>query len=578
MKASTYVKVLNIASGFSIPLDAVTQTIAIMAVRGVGKTHTAVVLAEEMLKQGQPVCIYDPTGAWYGLKSSKDGKKPGFPVVIFGGEHADVPLEETAGATIAKVIVDRRIPTVLDVSLMRKAARIRFMTDFAETLYHRNRDPLHVIFDEAQTVAPQKLYPESAKLLGAIEDIFLQGRRRGLGCTLISQRPALVNKNVLTQCSVLIAMRIIGPQDRAAIDDWIDAHGDKAEAKSVLASLPSLQRGEGWVWSPGWLRSLTRVRFRERETFDSSATPEVNKHVARPTVVAEIDLEALGDEIRQTVEKTKADDPRVLKQRIAELERQLAKPAQIVEKIVNVVPASLIDGTQLILEEVQARATADLSRELAELINKYRTEPPTKKLTGGSSDHGHHSGSIPRTIAPRSHGAINRPPDPVGTISPETRREIKKSGGSRRMLIALAQRQRTGLSAKQLGVRAGLSPGSGTFSTYLAALRSQGYIDGSRSLIQITDAGLAFLGDYDPLPTGRELLAYWLNELGGGASRMLAAAAAVYPAAMTAEEVGEAANISAASGTFSTYLAKLRKLELVEGTRDRLRASAELFE
>jgi hypothetical protein len=33
---------------------------------------------------------------------------PGFPVVIFGGEHADVPLEETAGATSRRVIVEKR--------------------------------------------------------------------------------------------------------------------------------------------------------------------------------------------------------------------------------------------------------------------------------------------------------------------------------------------------------------------------------------------------------------------------------------------------------------------------------------
>ena len=46
---------------------------------------------------------------------------------------------------------------------------------------------------------------------------------------------------------------------------------------------------------------------------------------------------------------------------------------------------------------------------------------------------------------------------------------------------------------------------------------------------------------------------------------------------LTKEEVGERANISTAGGSFSTYLSRLRSLELVTGNRE-LRASEELFE
>jgi DNA helicase HerA-like ATPase len=86
-----------LGDNLQLPLDFVTQTQAILAKRGVGKSYTASVEAEEMLKAGQQVVVIDPTGAWWGLKSSADGKHPGFSIVVFGGEHADVPLEETAG-------------------------------------------------------------------------------------------------------------------------------------------------------------------------------------------------------------------------------------------------------------------------------------------------------------------------------------------------------------------------------------------------------------------------------------------------------------------------------------------------
>lgn len=320
-------KTLNISKELKLPLNAVTQTFAIMAKRGVGKTHTASVMAEEMLKQNQPVVVYDPTSAWWGLKSSADGKRPGFPIVIFGGEHADVPLEESAGEMIATVIVERRMSAILDCGLMRKGARIRFMTAFCEALYHKNREPLHFFIDEAQTVAPQNLkaMPEIARLVGALEDIILQGRRRGLGVTVISPRPAILNTSIRSACEVLIAMQIVGPHDRKAIQEWIDVHGDDINAaKEMMSTLSSLKRGEAWIWSPAWLEIFLRTKFRSRETFDSSATPEVGSHVTAPSKMADVDLKKLGAEIAATVERVKADDPKALRARIAVLERDLS--------------------------------------------------------------------------------------------------------------------------------------------------------------------------------------------------------------------------------------------------------------
>jgi DNA-binding IclR family transcriptional regulator len=137
------------------------------------------------------------------------------------------------------------------------------------------------------------------------------------------------------------------------------------------------------------------------------------------------------------------------------------------------------------------------------------------------------------------------------------------AGGKRRMMVALAQRP--GLSARQLGIRAGLSSSSGTFSTYLGALRAAGWLDGTRDSMALTSDGLAALGNYTPLPTGPGLFNYWKAELGSsGASRMLQALYDAHPEMLTKARLAERAGISPASGTFSTYLGKLRSLELVQ--------------
>ena len=60
---------MKIAPNLTLPDEAVTQTFALLARRGAGKTHTASVIAEEMLKAGHQIVVLDPIGAWWGLRS-----------------------------------------------------------------------------------------------------------------------------------------------------------------------------------------------------------------------------------------------------------------------------------------------------------------------------------------------------------------------------------------------------------------------------------------------------------------------------------------------------------------------------
>ena len=69
---------LNIAPDLNLASDVVTQTFAILAIRRVGKTYTASVIAEEMMKAGLPFVALDPIGAWWGLRAGADGKHEGF--------------------------------------------------------------------------------------------------------------------------------------------------------------------------------------------------------------------------------------------------------------------------------------------------------------------------------------------------------------------------------------------------------------------------------------------------------------------------------------------------------------------
>jgi DNA helicase HerA-like ATPase len=114
---------LRISREFSLPAEAVSETFAILAKRGAGKTYTAAVLVEELLKAGLHVVVVDPVGVWRGLRASADGQGEGLPIVILGGDYGDVPLEVGAGELIADLVVEEGLSVVLDLSIPKTRRR-----------------------------------------------------------------------------------------------------------------------------------------------------------------------------------------------------------------------------------------------------------------------------------------------------------------------------------------------------------------------------------------------------------------------------------------------------------------------
>jgi uncharacterized protein len=583
-----HVKTIRIAPDLDLPLDVVTQTLAMIARKGGGKTYLAQLIAELMLDAGAQIAALDIVGNWFGLRLAADGKRKGKDIVILGGEHGDVPLTPASGAHVARFLVEKRVSAVLDISTFRRGEQKRFAGEFADELFHAKktqRSPMHLFLEEAQLVAPQRVQPDEARMLGAFELIVRLGRNYGIGCSLITQRPQSVNKEVLTQVECLCVLQVNGVPERKALDEWVQEAG--ADRK-LVNELPGLERGEGYVWSPGWLRTFKRVRFARKSTFDASATPEVGKE-SKAAKLAEVDVAALRSSLAEVVEQAEKEDPKALRRRVAELERDLAKasrniPENIPSKVERVEVPVLKDAQILRLEQVAEKLRLDAETAL-ERIGK--TAETARAIAREVLDGLDRAKPIPGVRRPPAHAmqraaAVGAPPARRPLAAPNARAAATPpapgevsvgNSGLRRMLIALAQRPQ-GLTNQQLGVRAGVSSRSGTFSTYLGRARSQGWIDG-RGTVRITDAGLAALGHYDPLPEGAELAAYWIAELGGGAARMLRALVDAYPNALTNEQLGQAAQISHVSGTFSTYLGRLRALELVTG-RGELRASEEL--
>lgn len=257
---------INLGSS-RLPINAATKTFAILAKRGAGKSYCGAVMAEEFFKNNIPFVVFDPIDVWWGLRLNKDGKSKGLPIVVFGLEHADITIDREMGRRIAQAVVKHNISCVISTFGMPKVAQRHLISEFAEEILNINNTPRHVFIEEAHEYVPQRVFGAMSKTFNSVSNLIVMGRNRGLGVTILNQRAATVNKDVLTQIDTLLAFRNIAPQDRKALKEWVEYHAAEGDFESFMKSLPSLPTGEGWIWSPEFLGIFERIKIRERETF-----------------------------------------------------------------------------------------------------------------------------------------------------------------------------------------------------------------------------------------------------------------------------------------------------------------------
>jgi hypothetical protein len=562
---------LSLGPGLRLPDDFATRRAAVIAMSGGGKTYTASVLAEEFVDAGHPFYALDPTGAWWGLRSSATGKQKGLPVVVIGGEHGDVPLDERSGAAIADLVVGEPSFYVIDMDgIESRAGEIRFATAFLERLYRaksKQRAALHGFWDEADLFAPQAKGPEETRMLGAAEAIIRRGRIRGLGTTMITQRPAVLNKNVLTQIDVLIALKVIGPQDRKAIRDYLDGVADPELRDEVLGSLASLGLGEAWVYGPGLQPALyRRVKVRERRTFNSSATgggaqPEVK--------LADVDLDALRERLAASIEKAKAEDPRELRRllrerdgRIADLEAELdqVEPERVEVPVLTDDAREALNEAASAITDAQGQmidAIAEASRLLGGLVDQLgvTNEPPRR----------------PAPAPPVRRAPAARPSPPPAPGPPPPRRDAGDgsiSGPEQKVIDSLAWWEVLGLAPVtrlQAAMVAGYHPRTKGFLNALGALRSGGLIDYPHAGdVVLTDAGRAHAQQPAFPPTEDALQQMIFDQVGSRRTSLLREVIAVYPNPMPRTELAERLGYHERTKGFLNDLGSLRTLGLIE--------------
>lgn len=575
---------LHVSKDLTLPVDVAGEALALLAKRGAGKTNTGIVLAEEMHKARIQFVVLDPVGAWWGLRSKLD-------VPIIGGLHGDLELSPTAGALLADVLIESGQSMVLDTSgFATKAEVARFVRDFLDHLYRRlGQQPrlIHVFLEEADEFAPQKPFKEETRMLSAVEQVVRRGRGRGMGITLITQRSAVLNKNVLEQADILVAMRTTGPNDRKAIQGWVGLHTEGDE-EGVVESLPSLADGEAWIWNPE-RDLLKRAQIRMRDTIDVAGRIRAGEKRV-DVALKPIDLTKLGAEIEATAEKQRENDPAELRKRIRALENEVAKKPKVDPGFVAWANDRIheLEARETETVEVPAISDADirvLRNEAQDLIAEgaelrkhadYIDEAVKPilegldKITGARAPVTAEDARPPTRPHPssRAGGAPARDArrrEPAPSAAPPSLDGENVKAGARRIVETLARHHPMKVTRSQLGTLAKFKITGGTFQTYFSQLKRLGLIQEIGDEISVTEAGLEFVGVVHQEPmTPDEVVDMWRGSLKAGARRMLDEVLTVgRDGEMTKEELAERLDMAVTGGTFQTYLSTLRRNGLV---------------
>jgi len=137
--------------------------------------------------------------------------------------------------------------TVLDLSrvpfdvinvLVSLLGRIIF--DFNLWNSSRQNFPVLIVFEEAHTYLSGLSRSNAARK--TVERIAKEGRKYGVSCMIVSQRPSEISETITAQCNNFIAMRLLNPNDQNYVRKLVpDA------LSSLIDILPTLQQGEAFV-------------------------------------------------------------------------------------------------------------------------------------------------------------------------------------------------------------------------------------------------------------------------------------------------------------------------------------------
>ena len=352
--------------------------IFLTAMSGGGKSYAAKVLCEELITAGYPLIIIDPEGEYASLREL-------FSTVIIGGSFADIPLSEAIiNQTIQTILTSQKpLIAIYDLNLLLSSERNAMAALIQESLFasaSKYRRPLFFIVEECQLIAPQTLSKgQDSKSVDISVDIAKRGRKRGINSIWITQRPAAVTKEVITQCNLWLFGRLIHKTDLDQIKDFLKDAGIEKTQVMKLENQFYLYNG----------KDSQLVKFRKMKIKDLAKTPtlgETIELVRSKDRSLESIIKDLVQRAQQEQEKQKAREDKLVKleQQVQRLEQKLLEKEEHIKRLnhdldlvgrIKIVTGSSADNEALqkVLDERHSleKERKSLEKQLLDMQQQY---------------------------------------------------------------------------------------------------------------------------------------------------------------------------------------------------------------
>jgi hypothetical protein len=319
---------------------------------GSGKSNTASVVAEKLLDRGLSLLIVDIDGEYYGLKEE-------YEILHVGAdEECDIQVSPEHAGKIAELALEKHVPIILDISSFLDESKAKEL--LLETARHlfakekKKKQPFLLVVEEIHEWLPEGGgLDECGRMLIKVAK---RGRKHGLGICGISQRPADVKKDFITQCDWLVWHRLTWGNDTKVVQrilgsdyaDWVE----------------DLNDGEGFLMTD-WDEDVRQVQFQRKRTFDAGATPGLDDF-ERP------ELKSVSGDLVSDLQQI-SEDKQARQSRIQELERELKDRELRIE--------------QLEAELKEARDLSKMAEQFSRAMMAHATGRPFRTdVTGYQAD------------------------------------------------------------------------------------------------------------------------------------------------------------------------------------------------
>lgn len=233
---------------FAFPLDIAYEKIFIGGKTGSGKSYAAGVMMEEFSRHGLQFVCFDALDAHSGLQSLPNVE------CISPKEDETVNLVK-----LVKNIKSSNASLVINLVNLRLDTQQRLLGDYCETLLAEDFEgkPVMTFLEECQDFVPQMGKPHS---FSPIVRLCKLGRGKGLGATLISQRPAAIHKEALSQVSTYMVHNVINTKDLEALKNQLSFGTDKETIKKILSGISYSGPGEMVCFSPKYFKDVGYIK------------------------------------------------------------------------------------------------------------------------------------------------------------------------------------------------------------------------------------------------------------------------------------------------------------------------------